>query len=83
VIVSRHALHGYVLVLLATLCGVAGMGLVFTGATEGKPADLTVGLPLLFLGLWWSGIQLGRSQAAGRARRAARLRARTLDGSSR
>lgn len=70
--------RAYALVLLATLCGVVGMGLVFTGATEGRPDDLILGLPLLFLGLWWSGIQLGRSQAAGRARRAAKLRARSL-----
>ena len=76
---NPRALQGYVLVLLATLCGVVGMGLTYTGATDGRLGDLIAGLPLLFLGLWWSGIQLGRSQAAGRARRAARLRARGLD----
>ena len=76
---NRHVLYGHVLVLLATLCGVVGMGITYTGVTDGSLGDLTLGLPLLLLGLWWSGIQLGRSQAAGRARRAARLRARTLD----
>jgi Zn-dependent protease with chaperone function len=66
------AVRGYVLVLLATLCGIVGMGLVFSGATAGMMLDVTIGLPLLFLGLWWSGIQLGRSQMAHRARRAQR-----------
>jgi hypothetical protein len=76
---NRPAVRAHALVLLATLCGVVGMGLAFTGATEGRLDDLILGLPLLFLGLWWSGIQLGRSQAASRARRAAKLRARSLD----
>jgi hypothetical protein len=77
VIVQRQALQGHVLVLLATVCGVFGMGLAYTGLTDGNPGALIIGVPLLFLGLWWSGIQLGRSQAAARARRAARLRARS------
>ncbi len=75
-----QALRANALLLLATLCGIVGMATVFTAATDGKPSDLVLGLPLLFVGLWWSGIQLGRSQAAGRARRAARLRARSPDG---
>ena len=77
--VNRHVLYGHVLVLRATLFGVVGMGITYTGVTGGRLSDLTLGLPLLLLGLWWSGIQLGRSQAAGRARRAARQRAHTLD----
>ena len=67
---DRIAMRGHLLVLLATLCGIAGMGLVFTGATNGKMADVTFGLPLLVVGLWWSGIQLGRSQMAHRTRKA-------------
>jgi hypothetical protein len=77
-----NAIRGHVLVLLATLCGIVGMALVFNGATDGKLADITVGLPLLFLGLWWSGIQLGRSHTAHRARRA-KTRALAQNGTSR
>lgn len=69
---DRQALRGHILVLLATLSGIVGMGLTFTGAVQGKLGDLILGLPLLLLGLWWSGIQLGRSQRASRVRRAAR-----------
>ncbi len=73
---DRHALQSHVLVLLAALCGVVGMAVVYSAAADGKPGDLTLGLPLLLIGLWWSGIQLGRSQAAVRARRTARTQAR-------
>jgi hypothetical protein len=78
-----RALRGHILVLLAMLCGIVGMGVVYTGATAGKMGELTLGLPLLCLGLWWSGIQLGRSQAASRARRAARTGVRPPDGTGR
>jgi hypothetical protein len=70
--IDLKAVRGYAAVLVATLCGIVGMALVFSGATDGKMLDITIGLPLLFLGLWWSGIQLGRSQTAHRARRAKR-----------
>jgi hypothetical protein len=78
-----RAMRGHLLVLLATLCGIVGMGVVFTGATAGKMGEVTLGLPLLCLGLWWCGIQLGRSQRASRARRAARTGMRPPDGMSR
>jgi threonine/homoserine/homoserine lactone efflux protein len=79
---GRPAIRGHLLVLLATMCGIVGMGLVFTGATAGNLAALTLGLPLLFLGLWWAGIQLGRSQMENRARRLDRTQARSPDGTS-
>lgn len=70
--IGWEVVRAYAAVLLATLCGIVGMALVFSGATEGKILDVTLGLPLLFLGLWWSGMHLGRSQMAHRTRRARR-----------
>jgi hypothetical protein len=81
--VDWRALRGHLLVLLATLSGIVGMGVVFTGATAGRMGELALGLPLLCLGLWWSGIQLGRSRTAVRARRAARTGVRPPDGTGR
>jgi hypothetical protein len=69
---GARAVRSHLLVLLATLCGIVGMGMVFTGMTDGNLEALVLGLPLLCVGLWWSGMQLGRSQRARRARRGAR-----------
>ena len=68
---NRQAIVGHVLVLAATLAGVIGMGVVYQGISHGNIPELTRGLSLLLVGLWWAGRELGRSMLAGRARRAA------------
>ena len=35
----------------------------------GSIGELTIGRPVLMIGLWWSGRELGRSTLAGRAKR--------------
>ncbi len=62
--IGRHAL-----VLISTLAGIVGMGIVFGGAMHGSLHAMTQGAPFLLLGLWWSGRELARSMMAGRARR--------------
>jgi hypothetical protein len=64
-----QAIRGHALVLSSTLAGIAGMGIVFAGAMHGNLHAMTQGAPLLLLGLWWAGRELGRSMMAGRARR--------------
>lgn len=68
---DRRAIWGHSLVLLTTLCGIAGMGIIFNGITDGSLREVSQGIPLLLIGLWWSGRQLGRSLALSRARRTA------------
>jgi len=64
-----HAVRGHALVLIATLAGIVGMGLVFGGALHGNLKAMMQGVPFLLLGLWWAGRELGRSMMAGHARR--------------
>ena len=59
--------HG--LVLLATLAGIVGFGLIYDAFAHHNPQLLTIGAPLLFAGLWWAGRELGRSNLAARRRR--------------
>ena len=66
---TARATGSYLLVALATVAGIVGMGLVFTAATDGPPSLALAGLPLLFVGLYWSGRALGQSLQAGQARR--------------
>jgi len=64
-----QAIRHHALVLISTVAGIAGMGIVFGGAMQGNLHTMAQGAPLLLLGLWWSGRGLGRSMLAGRARR--------------
>ncbi|MDQ2742874.1 MAG: hypothetical protein M3Z66_11350 [Chloroflexota bacterium] len=63
---ARYALFAHALVLMASLAGVVGMGLVFQGVMHGDLVQLSRGVALLLVGLWWSGRQLGRSMLARR-----------------
>jgi hypothetical protein len=68
---TSAALRAYGGLGLAVTSGIAGMSLVYGAASSGSMHQLTIGVPLLFLGLWWSGRELGRSTLAHRARKAA------------
>ena len=63
-----RALGAYLSVAVATVAGIIGMGMLFTATTSG-PISLTfVGLPLLLIGLYWSGRALGQSLRVAQAR---------------
>ncbi len=66
---TARAVGSYLLVVLATIVGIVGMGLTFTALTDGPRALVLAGLPLLLVGLYWSGRALGQSLQAGQARR--------------
>ena len=66
---GRQTLRGHILVLLASVSGIAGMGMVFDGATHGSFVGVSRGVPFLLVGLWWAGRELGRSMLASRSRR--------------
>jgi hypothetical protein len=66
---TTQALRAHVLVLAASVAGVIGMGLVFDGAMSANLIQLCQGIPLLMVGLWWAGRELGRSMTASRSRR--------------
>jgi hypothetical protein len=61
--------RGHALVVLATVSGIAGMGMVFDGAMHGSFIGMSRGMPFLLLGLWWAGRELGRSMIATGSRR--------------
>lgn len=63
---GRHALLAHALILMASLAGIVGMGLVYQGVMHGDFVQLSRGVALLLVGLWWSGRQLGRSMLARR-----------------
>lgn len=69
---NRQAIRGHALVLISTPAGIVGMGIVFGGATHGNLHEVVQGAPLLLLGLWWSGRELGKSMMFGRPRRSGR-----------
>jgi hypothetical protein len=66
---DRRALLGHALVLLATVAGILGMGMVFQGVMDGSLREISRGVPFLLIGLWWAGRELGRSLLVSRARR--------------
>ena len=68
---ERASIRGHALVLISTLAGIAGMGIVFGGAMHGDVHSIMQGAPLLLLGLWWAGRELGRSMLLSRARSSA------------
>jgi hypothetical protein len=57
------------LTLLATVGGIIGMGIVFQGTMAGSLQQVCQGAPLLLIGLWWAGRELGRSMSLSKARR--------------
>ena len=59
----------HVLTLLSICLGIFGFGLVYQGLAHGSSAAVTLGIPILLGGLWWSGQELGRSNLAARRRR--------------
>jgi Na+/proline symporter len=67
---KREALRGHALVLISTLAGIVGMGIMFGGAMHGNLQTMMQGAPFLLLGLWWAGRELGRSMILSRARSA-------------
>jgi len=75
---SRRALRGHVLVLAATIVGIIGFGLICDAFRYQSLAYATTGIPMVMVGLWWAGRELGRSNMASRSRkiRAARPQAR-------
>ena len=66
---NRQTLRGHALTGLATVMGIAGMGIVFSGTMAGNLQEISRGLPLLLIGLWWAGRELGRSMEASCTRR--------------
>lgn len=76
---NRQTLRGHTLTVLAIVMGIAGMGMVFSGAMAGNFPEISRGLPLLLIGLWWAGRELGRSMDGSRARRMLAARAASAD----
>jgi hypothetical protein len=66
---GREAIRGHALMLISTLAGIVGMGIVFGGAMHGNLHTVTQGAPFLLLGLWWAGRELGRSMMLSHVRR--------------
>ncbi len=65
-----EAARSFAGVCLAILAGTVGMGLVYDAVVSGNGHQLTIGVPMLLVGLWWSGRELGRSTLAQRDRKA-------------
>lgn len=63
---TGREVRGHALMLLATLGGIAGMGIMFSGAMHADPLGVVRGVPFFLIGLWWAGRELGRSMAASR-----------------
>lgn len=66
---NKEVLFAHTRVLLATGAGIAGMGITFNGAMQGNLIEMSRGVPLLLLGVWWAGRVLGQSMIASRRRR--------------
>jgi len=71
---EREALRGHALVIISTLAGIVGMGMMFSGAMHGNLHAMLQGAPFLLLGLWWAGRELGRSMMLSRSLRVQRRR---------
>jgi hypothetical protein len=59
----------HVALLVASLAGVVGIGIIFQGAMDGNLAELSRGVPLFLVGTWWAARELGRSMTVARATR--------------
>ena len=70
---SWQAVRGHFLVLAATVAGIVGFGLIYDAFRYDSMAYATSGIPLLMVGLWWAGRELGRSSMASKARKARAL----------
>lgn len=66
---TRRDLQGHALVLLATMSGIVGMGMMFDAAMRWDVHGMSRAAPFLLVGLWWAGHELGRSMIASRNRR--------------
>lgn len=67
--VRRRAVLAHFLIVAAVASGIVGMEIVFSGVMHGSVSDVSRGVPLLLIGLWWSGRELGRSMRMSRIRR--------------
>lgn len=67
--VNWETIRRHTLVLLATVSGIVGMGIVFRAVMDGSVVGVSRGAPFLLIGLWWVGRELGRSIIASRNRR--------------
>lgn len=63
------------LVILATVAGIVGTGLIFTALTDQEYGALAWGMPLALGGLYWCGRALAMGHISARRRRLARMRA--------
>jgi hypothetical protein len=70
--VDREAVRGHILLLVAIVSGIAGMGMVYQGIAAGSVRMTSQGVPFLLIGVWWAGRELGRSIIAGRIRKSRR-----------
>jgi hypothetical protein len=68
-----RGLSSVVVVLLASVLGIAGTGLLYTAIADQKVGALLWGLPLSLCGLYWCSRALARSHRSVRLRRAQRL----------
>jgi hypothetical protein len=66
---SWQTLRGHALVLAATIAGIVGFSLIYDAFRYHSMAYVTTGVPLLMIGLWWAGHELGRSNLASKARK--------------
>jgi hypothetical protein len=73
---TLRAAGALTLVVLATVMGIAGTGLIFTALTHHVLGALAWGLPLALAGLYWCGRALAQSQRSARRRRLLRAGAR-------
>jgi hypothetical protein len=66
---SVAAISNHILLALAVVAGIIGMGTVFDAAMHLRLAELSAGIPILMVGLWWAGHELARSSLASKAKR--------------
>ena len=64
-----HDMFAFGLVAVSTVAGILGMGLLYKAFTTGSLVLGVWGLPLLLVGLYWSGLALGQSLQVFRAKR--------------
>lgn len=64
----REVIKGHVLVLVACLAGVIGIGIIFQGAMDGSVTEMSRGIPWFLIGTWWAARELGRSMLLSRSR---------------
>lgn len=67
--IDWRTIRGHTLVVLAVVAGIVGSGIAFNGMLDHSLKEVTQGVPLLLVGLWWAGRGLGMSMLANPARR--------------